>query len=177
MKSLRYIDEFLELKSSPLIKDFFPNAKEITESFAAFNAIRQHFLKTKKLSYTDQNVSLFSVGDGNYPRTGALFAVRTKWNCFSIDPKMNIDKPLNINKLTIFKDKIENLKFNVDIAVIVGVHSHANLQATLNSITANKKYVMMMPCCVPMELSFSPLFEYRDDAVFSPENNIKIWEI
>jgi hypothetical protein len=57
----------------------FPNAKELTESFAANNAIRIHLAG----EYTpgDERVTVIAVGDGNTPRTAALCAFLTKWQC------------------------------------------------------------------------------------------------
>lgn len=45
----RYFDEFLQLRCSVQMIDsgMFPNAKEVAESFAAFNAIRRHLIGSK----------------------------------------------------------------------------------------------------------------------------------
>src|SRR5579872_7431860 len=42
--ALRYLNEFTKLKCAPdlLAWGLFPNAKEITESLGAYNAIRKH---------------------------------------------------------------------------------------------------------------------------------------
>ncbi|CAF4573016.1 unnamed protein product, partial [Rotaria magnacalcarata] len=76
----------------------FPNAKEITESYAVWAALRRfifsRFEKSSSKSIdsipsTDHRQNaIIVVGDGMTPRTAALCAYLTKglWQCYSIDP-------------------------------------------------------------------------------------------
>lgn len=87
----RYIEEFIKLNKSAsdlLLLNVFPNAKEITESYAAFNAIRSKL----KFDLSDPNVAAVCVGDGYSPRTAALLAFRTNFQCISVDPGLNKNK-------------------------------------------------------------------------------------
>jgi hypothetical protein len=88
--SLRYLDEFVTLKCAPdlLTAKIFPDAKEITESMAAFNAYRRHLMG--RIDINNPRVLVIAVGDGIHPRTSSLFAMRTKFTCISVDPALKI---------------------------------------------------------------------------------------
>ena len=91
----RYVTELLKLACGPeLVRlRLFPDAKELTESFAANNAARS-FLWSKnaagraRVDPADAAVTCVAVGDGNTPRTAALFAFLTRWQCVAVDPEM-----------------------------------------------------------------------------------------
>ncbi len=93
--SLRYLDEFTNLKCAPdlLSQHLFPNAKEITESMGAFNAYRKCLIS--KCPPDNPFTMVVAVGDGVSPRTGAVFAIRTQFTCISVDPQLRIN-----NKVT-----------------------------------------------------------------------------
>ena len=76
--SSRYTSELLSLACGPRLLELglYPDAKELTESFAAFSAVREH-LKEHFVPH-DPTVTVLCVGDGVAPRTAALFAFRTK---------------------------------------------------------------------------------------------------
>ena len=82
----RYVNECLRLACAPELMRLrlFPDAKELTESFAINAAVRTHLASTHPAS--DERVTLVAVGDGNTPRTAALFAFLTRWHCVAIDP-------------------------------------------------------------------------------------------
>ena len=84
----RYVNEMLRLGCAPelLRLRLFPDAKELTETFAVHEAVRSRLGGAYPL--TDDTVTLVAVGDGNTPRTAALFAFLTRWHCVSIDPEM-----------------------------------------------------------------------------------------
>ncbi|CAM4965635.1 unnamed protein product [Rotaria socialis] len=102
---LDYLDEFLKLICAPdlLTLGLFPNAKEITESYAVWAALRRfifsRFEKSSSKSIdpipsTDHRQNaIIVVGDGMTPRTAALCAYLTKglWQCYSIDPILQYD--------------------------------------------------------------------------------------
>lgn len=167
-----YFNHFLSLNSSALLLELkmFPNCKEITESMAMVEAVF-------KLSIADRsssNISLVCVGDGHKPRTAALFATLTKWNCFSIDPALNkIDFP--IKRLDCFKTKIEDIepKYFGNTVIIVHCHSHAKLTDSTRVIQGNNRYVVSMPCCVQDNLErFEWVSIFKDDCVMSKKNVI-----
>ena len=90
----RYVTELLKLACGPeLVRlRLFPDAKELTESFAANNAARS-FLYPRgavggRVDPADAAVTCVAIGDGNTPRTAALFAFLTRWHCVAVDPEM-----------------------------------------------------------------------------------------
>jgi hypothetical protein len=173
----RYIENFLHKNKSAsdmLQLEVFPNAKEITESYAAFNAA-QHKLK---FDLSDPNVTLVAVGDGHTPRTATLFAFRTNWKCISIDPGLNTKKipfwESKVNRLTCIPKYVENLNLHFKKVLIVAVHSHANMQATLSHITGNVRSMIAIPCCISYD-GIPPTKEYIDSGIWSPKNRVKIW--
>ena len=98
--STRYLDEFVKLQCSPLLLEsrIFPDAKEISEAMAAFNAFRQLVLPNVPASRQDSSGKnrlgrrcIVCVGDGSTPRCGSLFAFRCKgWESIAIDPQMRV---------------------------------------------------------------------------------------
>lgn len=169
----RYINRFMGMKAASdlLIRGLFPNAKEITESFAAVEACRHLPVEW------NEDITVVCVGDGHAPRTAASFAFMSKWECHSVDPKMR-DKEWNIERLTTHRFKIEDcwLSFNKP-CVIVCVHSHARIENTLPYIKAPVRHLITMECCVPLGIKgVEPDVDYEDDDVWSPKNRIKIWK-
>ena len=90
----RYFTELLKLACGPeLVRlRLFPDAKELTESFAANNAARSFLYPRvagrRRVDPADAAVTCVAVGDGNTPRTAALFAFLTRWQCVAVDPEM-----------------------------------------------------------------------------------------
>lgn len=174
----RYLNEFIKLDQSAsdmLHLGIFPNAKEITESYGAFNAVRT---KLKQYKLGDPEVTVVSVGDGRTPRTATLFAFRTKWQCVSIDPLLNKNKipywESNIQRLKCYPNMVEDLDLIYDKLIIVMVHSHANLINTLDHIRAPVRSVVGIPCCKAYKHEIRPK-EYRDAGIWSPKNLVKVW--
>ena len=174
----RHINEFVRLNCAAdmLALKLFPNAKEITESMAAYHAVRSHLLKQCEISLDDPKVNLICVGDGHTPRTAALFAFRSGWNCTSIDPVLR-EKEYPIKRLTLLRKKIEdtNLDSIIGVAIVVMVHSHAPMQAVLEHIKATRLHIVSIPCCVPHEIHGRYYLGYQDTAIWSPQNTVKIW--
>jgi hypothetical protein len=185
----KYIEEFVRLNCSPdfLAYNLFPNAKEITESFACYDAVRQHVWT--EISPSDPTIIFFAVGDGHVPRTGATFAMRTKWTCISIDPELRFGKKdyspyPNINRLYTYKDKVENITepftdLSNRIVVIGLVHSHADVEKTYDVLKGRQTYIVSIPCCVKHNTIHGkmPNIECVDDAIWSTKNVIKIWKL
>jgi hypothetical protein len=187
----KYFEEFIKLTCAPdlLTTYLFPNAKEITESFACYSAVQQHIWNYA--SPRDDKVIFFSVGDGHQPRTAATFAMRTKWICVSIDPELSMGnnehyiKHPKIDRLYMIRDFVEKIKEPIvpdlkDRVVVIGlVHSHAKLKDTYEKLHGRETYIVSIPCCVAHnELNGKkPDIEYEDAAIWSPKNTVKIRKV
>lgn len=170
----RYIDEFVTLKCAAdlLARSLFPNGKEITESMAAYNAVRQHRLA----NLDDPNVVVVVVGDGHVPRTGALFAMRSAWQVLSVDPVLR-ERDYNVNRLVCIRGKIEDNPLGFyKHAVIIAVHSHATITATLDNVFAERRSLVAIPCCVPYVHTVPPDVTYTDKSVWSDKNEVLVWK-
>lgn len=170
-----YINRFFALKCSLdlMLNRIFPNAKEVTESFAAFEATK--FLD-EEFDWRNSNVSVVCVGDGVTPRTGATFAYRTRWQCVSVDPAMRkLDYP--IQRLFCYKNHIQNLDLEFKGPVLICcVHSHAKLSQCLDHIKGTKISIINMPCCVKPDLPYYPTLMYKDDQIWSEKNLVEIYK-
>jgi hypothetical protein len=183
----RYLNEFIQqykIAADLLALGIYPDAKEITESFAAFSAVRKYL---KQYDPQDPNVTLVSVGDGKQPRTAALFAFKTKWRCVSIDPSLDLTKigmwENKIQRLTCVPHKVEDINMGTypmsfKKVVIVAVHSHASMARTLDRIEGTElRSLISVPCCIEWGKGFpKPSKEYLDSGIWSPRNRVKIWK-
>ena len=176
--SHKYLNEFIrqwKSASDMLILGIYPNAKEITESYGAFNAVRNKL----KYDLSDPNVTLVSVGDGKTPRTATLFAFRTNWQYVSIDPMLDKTKiPVwesRIQRLKCIASKVEDVDLMYDKLIILAVHSHADLQETLQHVRGKVRSLVAIPCCVPYSCGLVPSKQYQDAGIWSPKNTVKVW--
>lgn len=151
----------------------FPNAKEVTESFG----VRQAITRVADLDPGDAGVVLLSVGDGTTPRTAATFALTTAWQCHAVDPRLR-PKAMweRIPRLTCHRRRVEDLRLEADVAVIVMVHAHVKAAAALAAIDAHRVVLLAMPCCVPVGLEDEPVLRFRDPDIGSPANEVAIWQ-
>lgn len=165
-----YLNRFMSMKCAPdlLLLGMFPNAKEITESFAAFEAMTH-------LPYDfKDDIQIVVVGDGTKPRTGAVFAFRSAWSVISLDPLMK-KTDYDIKRLTAYQARMEDLTFEFDKpTVIVCVHSHAKLSVCLERIKAPKRYLINIPCCVKPDIGI-PMLRYDDPNLQSEKNTVEIY--
>lgn len=178
-----YFDELVKTKCGAdlLALGFFPNAKEVTESFAAYSAVRRFLWQDFRPN--DPNVTLIAVGDGTWPRTAATFAFRSAWNCISVDPGLHPDAAtknrakMNVTRLTCEPKRVEDITIEAAALVVVCVHSHAPMPEVLKHLTSrtNRRAVVAIPCCVMQEIPGVPLVEYRDTGILSPCNLVKVW--
>lgn len=175
-----YVNRFIGMNcASDLLNwNMFPNAKEITESYGTFANIISYF---PELDRNDSKVRLVAVGDGHTPRTAALAACMTRWNCYSIDPELrHKTKWQEVKRLHLFHQKIEQvlLDFGDDPTIIACVHSHAHYKACLNSIKSTNRHMIALPCCDRTYYSTykKPDFIFRDDKVWSQKNEFLIWK-
>lgn len=174
-----YINSFVTSKCAPdlLLNGLFPNGKEITESWAMFEATRH---LGHGFEWDNKNVHCFVVGDGHVPRTGATFAFRTAWTVFSIDPCL-VPKLYDIQRLTLVRKKIEDIPgFAIELkkTLIVLPHSHAKIKDCLEKIvtTTETRAVISMDCCVNQIIpGKAPDVEYEDESVWSPKNIVRVW--
>ena len=174
--TLRYLDELTKCKCAPdlLAIKVFPNAKEVTESFGAYNAVRTH-LSRAGWRLDDPTIAVVCVGDGCTPRTAATFAYRSAWKCWSVDPLLKGDWS-RVARLTVLPHMVEACSFDgADRVVIVAVHSHAPLDAAVRAVHAREIAVVAMPCCVRQMLPQRPDVAYLDWGVWSPERMVMVW--
>lgn len=171
-----YIERFLGMDCAVdlLAHKMYPNAKEITESFGCFEAVVNNLPYGK-----NDKVNVVCVGDGHSPRTASMFAFRSPWNTYSVDPVLRNRTSWNqIKRLKVIPKRIEEveLKFD-DPTVIVHCHAHVKVEDSLKSVVAPKVSVVSMECCVKQFISNrNPDVEYEDDCVWSPANRIRIWQ-
>ena len=193
--SLRYLDEFIKLKCAPdlLLNHLFPNAKEITESMAAFNAYRKNLM----FSYppTEEHTTCLVIGDGVTPRTGAVFAMRTKFEVTSVDPvirlKLGHIYHENINNLVMLKERAEKIyydifcpKYTLNKLIIVAIHSHAPLDKLIKRIeetTDIKEFaIISIPCCYEDNIehldTINKIASYNDWGIHSEKRRINIYK-
>ena len=184
--SLRYIDFFLKLNCATKLVStgFYPNGKEISETQGAFEAVRHKL----KLDYKDESVAIVVVGDGYNPRTGYYVACMTKWKIFSVDPAMERDlsditeKIKDRNNIQIFPKRIENCIFDMkaySTVVLLFVHSHASLKASVNSLRMNHStaiHAVSMPCCFDDDLGIPYDIKFDDPYVISVHRSLFIYK-
>lgn len=176
MRSLRYIDELLSLRCMPdlLAARVYPEgvaAKEMTESGAAFNAVRGHLPWAKGA----KDVTVVCVGDGCTPRTAALFALRTRWQVHSVDPNMHV-RDYGIRGLTLHRAKAADVHINANDAIVVAVHSHASFEEAVGCVDAERIAYVCIPCCIPLALaSWHPDERYTDHGILSPDKAVYVW--
>jgi len=183
--SSRYLSELLKLDCGPeLLKlRLFPAAKELTESFAAFAAVRNHLGSV--FSPDDANVTVVCVGDGKFPRTAALFAYRTKWQCYSVDPQMQNPGPSwgGVQRLEARCARIEETQpwFHAQKMLVVCVHAHVGLAECLSVMDWEQALgIVAMPSGnfysrLKMPEPHLPLAEYYDPGIVSPHRLVRIW--
>lgn len=170
---MKYINELLRLKCAPdlLSVKVFPNTKEITESFGMYNAVRTHYPDL----LADRNVTYLVVGDGNTPRTAAVFAFRTACGVYSVDPRMK-EKHFAVHRLTTLKKRIEDVtRMKAGKTVFLLPHAHVKESSMLHLVNSGD-IVITIECCVPYNASIEPRVTYRDANILSPKNEIKIYE-
>lgn len=161
----RYVTEMLKLAcGAELVRlRVFPDAKELTEAFAASNAIRTHL--RRRYEPDDERVCVIAVGDGNTPRSAALCAFLTRWQCVAVDPEMvpwrdwrrrhgiqdaswsscddthengeteeDVHGWGGVRRLQVHRRKMQEMVVECDRAVIVMIHAHISLKDVLASV-------------------------------------------
>ncbi len=202
-RDLRHIDEFLahpSVKSLLCLSDkwsLFPDAKEISESVAAFAAVRQHM--PGAWDFDDPSIACVCIADGHTPRTAAVMHTYTKWRVLSCDPAMREGVATDLNfrmpRLTALRCMAGELpEVAADRVAIVAVHAHnfvlrpppgaiargmprPNILAeTLARVTAKEVLIVALPCCHRLWLpDREHVAEYRDLGIWSHHNRVKVW--
>ena len=177
--SLKYVNEFVRMKCSPdLIKyELFPNVKEISESMTALVAVRK-YLGAK--SFGDENFTVIDAGCGRMPRTAALFAFLTRWQCYAVDPLLQMNNSNNsIKRLQKINGLIEQQRFDIDgTCIFLAVHSHISLPIALQNVKAKRIIIVAIPCCKPLILKkYKPVKEYEDEGCLSPKRLVRMYDI
>ncbi|KAG3071440.1 hypothetical protein PI124_g21143 [Phytophthora idaei] len=192
--SLRYLNEFVgKLHCAPALLQhgLFPDAKEVTESMALFNAVRRYVEpknKGESLKENGKYDGITVVGDGNTPRTAAMFAFRMRgWKCYSVDPAMEKGTSerskgwADVSNLVTVRNKIENVRIALRRAIVVLVHAHVTLDQALSAVQAEQVCgVVTLPCCNwygQQETLFGrgPDLVYDDFSVLSDHREIRLW--
>lgn len=175
----RYFDELLKCKCAMDLVDprrkLFPNAKEITESFAAFNAVRRI---VGGHQFGNDKIQMVDVACGVRPRTAAVFAMRTKWLCHAVDPKLKI-MAYGIDRLILYNDAIERHFFESDDPIIVTmVHAHVDVDVVLSSIRSPRIIVVAIPCCYDiLSRDLKPRLQYHDMGIWSGCRDVSVYDI
>lgn len=121
--------------------------KEITESLSVTNATLLA-ARGAGIDRGSRDISCLVVGDGCWPRTGALVALLTGWQVTSIDPALRLAGPHpKVRRLTAIRAKLEDYP-DLRADVVLAVHSHATVAATRAAVKPGGVLVSM-PCCVP----------------------------
>jgi hypothetical protein len=177
----RHVNEFLGLRCAPdlLALGVFPRgttAKEVTESMAAFVAARK-VLGVERLG--DATVRVLDIGAGRSPRTGALFAFRSRWEVIAIDPELRAEKWTGkIHRLECVPKRIQDVRIECPgLAILTLVHAHVQVLDALRSVEATEYLVVALPCCVPHDLPRETDLQYGDFGCWSPKRQIKIWRL
>jgi len=176
---IRHINDLLEsvclLDLLNPRRKLFPKGhvgKELTESCAAYNAVRRCL---RRFALSDPKVTVVCVGDGSTPRTAAMFAFRSKWQAVSVDPELR-SRNWGVNRLCCMHTVIEDVKLRYNKVIVVGVHSHASLARTLDHVKGKDRAVVWIPCCKRVDIETPPTLEYVDPGIWSPKNRVMVWE-
>lgn len=183
MPTTRYFDQFLGLRCREelTMNRLFPDAKELTESFAAANAA----ITSSGLEPDAADVTAIVIGDGSTPRTAATLALRTKWNCISVDPALRADlvqawlRP--IARVAIRPIKVQSLAESIDgPCIVVAVHAHVRLARAMEAVRrcgADVVAAVAIPCCgyAHDAPGLSLLADYSDWGIWSPERRVLVW--
>jgi hypothetical protein len=174
----KHIDQFVKLRCAPDILPLFPNAKEITESMAAFDAMRDIVMPKTGICYDDPGVTIGCVGDGHTPRTAALFAHRSKWLTYSIDPAMRHKEYFGkFERVNPIAAKAQDCSIAVTGAlVLVLVHSHATIEQAMAAFSGwSELHIIAIPCCVPQDIPGKWRYSRQDTNIWSPKNEVRVW--
>lgn len=175
--SRKYLDELVGLTCTPdlLAAGLFQNSKEVTESFAAYNAVR-NMQGTNGIDLNDAGVLLVDVCSGSTPRTAATFAFRSRWNCIAIDPKLRPEARWPVRRLQCFSAKLEDAPVKNDgLVVVTAVHTHVSRADIAKYIDAPRVLLVDMECCLKLDDSETTIIrQYEDMGIWSPKRTVTV---
>lgn len=179
----RYFDQLLRLRCREdlLANRVFPDAKELTESFAAADAV----LHKANLDPADTDITAVVVGDGTTPRTAATLALRTPWRVVSVDPALRLDVvqkwPRRIDRLEVVPVAVQTLEVGLSgRCVVVVVHAHVGLDESIRSVercSGDVVAAVAIPCCGWLHEApgLTVVADYEDWGIWSPERRVITW--
>jgi len=170
----RHLDRFFDLKCKDVLSAVFPNAKEVTESFAVYDAAVSILGRD---ALHDSSILAICPGDGVSPRTGATAALRSAWTVKSVDPKMGlrwVRGKHTIKRLSCVRANAEALTYVAQRIVILATHSHASMTALLAKCHAQRVDIISLPCCVKDGLG-EPTRSYDDADCISPARRVNAY--
>lgn len=170
----RHLDKFFRLNCRDVLSCVFPNAKEVTEAFAVYDAAKVVF---GDAALHDASILVVCPGDGVSPRTGATAALRSAWTVKSVDPKMGrrwIQGKHTIKRLSCVRAAAEALTYRAPRILVLATHSHASLAAVLAKCEADRVDVVSMPCCVHDDIG-EPDKWWADGDCLSPANRVNVY--
>jgi hypothetical protein len=183
LPTTKYIDQLLTLRCREelVVNSVFPNAKEVTESFAAIHAI----IHRARIDPTTDEITAIVVGDGSIPRTAATLALRTRWRCISVDPALRPETvagwPIPIRGLELRPQRVQALRESLaGRCVVVSVHAHVELGRAVAAVERCGGAVVaaVAVCCcgyghdVP---GLSLVSDGLDWGIWSPERRVRVW--
>lgn len=181
--SSKYHNDLMRLRCAPQLLNLgiFPNAKEMTESFASL-AAAERVLGGPEAATRD-DVLAFVIGDGVCPRTGVTLALRTKWQVVSVDPLLRPEwagfEPMGVRRLQCFADRVEDRRFKSKArdTVMIFPHSHASVEKSIWCVrVSGRRHVVAMQCCFPLEVpNREPDEVFEDLGVASAKREFKLW--
>lgn len=168
-----HVDIFLNNYSN--ILSLFPvnKCKEISESMSAHDCL--YYIIGVNRSSPD--TYCYVLGDGTSPRTAALIAISSKFKVFSIDPLLTSRWNNYMDRLTLFtglSQDFTDINPKASLSIIIGVHSHANLNEFWSRVP-KPKIAISIPCCVKQETSIDITGKYIDPKNLSEKNTVLYW--
>jgi hypothetical protein len=183
MPTTRYVDQLLSsrCREELIMNRVFPNAKEVTESFAAVDAAR----RWAAVGFDDDDVTAVVVGDGSTPRTAATLALRTRWRCLSVDPALRPDRvaewPLPIRRLELRSQRVQALDEPIDgRCIVLAVHAHVELQKAVAAVErcGGDVVAAVAICCCGYRhdlTGYDLAADFEDWGIWSPERRVRVW--
>lgn len=186
----KYLDRLLYMNCFEELWSLFrlaeKPAKELTESYAFIHNMK------RKINLT--NKTIFHIGDGAHARTGIMSSYLTQTNNISIDPQINHNLELFLNKwktrnFCFYKGKYEDFVKNNSILeneyILSCVHAHIDLEE-LVQLFPKWSYLYTNICCYPEKQTFSKKFmknnniviveDKLDLGILSPQRRIVIYK-
>lgn len=171
---------------------------------SAYAAVRHYLVKHAPnheqqdgvLSFSSPNVLLVAVGDGVTPRTAALFAFRTSWNCISIDPQMRKGGWDDVKNLRTHTARVQDVVIDVvddQRVVVVMWHCHTSITDAISCLRFSggnrdskclrrRVAVVSCACCnydavqKVMPDGSAPDAEFEDTGVPGLMRTVRVWK-